>query len=284
MISWPVSGKDRAGTDLSITCNVDGTTITPVTDPSYDPQTETLSAEFAYPFPVVVGGTSVTCTVTDQGDNYTTSDPFWVTVEDRPVIDASSLPTPPVIVEANSGDPDFAYIGDVGSLWTVTASDGIDGPGSITAVCSPDDPSGNLAYGDNTITCTATDSKGNVSDPVTFTATVVYSIRFELPKGRLKAGSVLPVDFWYEHNGERIDASGIGPSASWFGPIDAQGCPAEAGSSPGTGEDAGSSQFRWEALEKLWQFNWQTPSKIGLYQFTISPPGTSDSSIPVCLK
>ncbi len=682
VISWPVSATDPAGSDLSISCDVEGTTILPVQNPApyYDEATQTLVAEFAYAFSV--GDTIVTCTVTDQGGNSVTSAPFTVTVEDRPVIDASSIPTPPVTVEANSSDLLFAFEGDVASLWTVTASDGIDG--AITAVCSPDDPSGNLAYGDNTITCTATDSKGNVSDPVTFTATVVdttapvisvatpdivqeanapsgyewpgipdaglwplifandvrdgsveavcspsntsdfplgageaqtvttvtcvardaagnpqdefgfplnpgdagfpataaatftvtvrdtvapdfgggtsalpgnlsleqqdasgytpttplwtdpvanaaldivdglvsatcagagpsgplgptdtfppgvtqvscstsdaagndstvapaftvtvgdttnpvviidvtdplpaqatgpegasvafsaaatdlgqplpttctvdgvpvasghtfplgdtvltctatdtatppnqgsamttisvvdttppaisatpltvyttstsatvaetdllpsitasdlvdgdfdpldgdaepvtvscniadptvypineptaepnyyeitctardsrgndadtilqltvafqYSVGFELPKGKLKAGSVLPVDFWYEEDGARIDASGIQPSASWFGPIDTQGCPAEAGSTPGTGEDAGSSRFRWEATGDFWQFNWQTPADIGLYEFTISPPGTSEASVPVCLK
>ena len=693
VISWPVSATDPAGSDLSISCDVEGTsdvegtTILPVQNPVpyYDEATQTLVAEFAYAFSV--DDTIVTCTVTDQGGNSVTSAPFTVTVEDRPVIDASSIPTPPVTVEANSSDLLFAFEGDVASLWTVTASDGIDG--AITAVCSPDDPSGNLAYGDNTITCTATDSKGNVSDPVTFTATVVdttapvisvatpdivqeanapsgyewpgfpdaglwplifandvrdgsveavcsdgntsdfplgageaqtvttvtcvardaagnpqdefgfplnpgdagfpataaatftvtvrdtvapdfgggtsalpgnlsleqqdasgytpttplwtdpvanaaldivdglvsatcagagpsgplgptdtfppgdiqvscaatdarnnsstvpaaftvtvgdstkpvvtidlggsytagatftaqatgadgasinfeasatdlgapltpvsctvggtpvtsphtfplgdsaltciavdasgnqgsstaaisvvdttapdisaepltiyttsasatvyeadllpsitasdlvdgdfdpldgdaepvtvscniadptvypvneptaepnyyaitctaidsrgndadtilqltvafqYGFGFELPKGKLKAGSVLPVDFWYEQDGARIDASGIQPSASWFGPIDAQGCPAEAGSEPGSGEDAGSSRFRWEASGDFWQFNWQTPADIGLYQFTISPPGTSESSVPVCLK
>jgi len=135
------------------------------------------------------------------------------------------------------------------------------------------------------ITCTAVDSQGNSAETVLqLTVAFQYGFGFELSKGRLKAGSVLPVDFWYEQGGSRIDASGIQPRAFWVGPKNTQGCPAEAGSSPGTGEDAGSSQFRWEALGNFWQFNWQTPSKIGLYQFTISPPGTSVSTVTVCLK
>ena len=46
----------------------------------------TLSAIFSYEFSA--GTTSVTCTVTDQGGNSATSDPFDVIVEDIPVITA----------------------------------------------------------------------------------------------------------------------------------------------------------------------------------------------------
>jgi len=168
-ISWPIDVQDLEA-NLSITCEVDGTTtIWPdLMQTNYDSATGILETVFVYPFPV--GTSNVTCTVTDQGSNSVTTAPFDVTVEDRPIIDLSSLPTDPFTIEANSNDPVYGYVGPTAGLWSVTASDGIDGASAISAICTP---AMDLAYGVNTISCFATDGTNHVSDEVTFVATVV---------------------------------------------------------------------------------------------------------------
>ena len=177
-INWPISAEDlEAG--ITITCSVGdpADVIGPVSEPTFDEATSTFSADFSYPFPV--GTTWITCKVTDLVGNFVTSDPFNVLVEDRPIIDESTLPVAPVTVEAN--DP-LGYVGPTaGVLWDVKASDGIDGVQSITADCAPVgvlNPGVDLNPGDNTISCFATDRAGNVSDEVTFVVTVVVQIEF----------------------------------------------------------------------------------------------------------
>ena len=163
-LEWPVAAQDLQN-GLTITCDV-GDVAGPISATSTSYVGGTLTATFSYGFPV--GTTSVTCTVTDQGGNFVTSAPFPVLIEDRPIIDPASVPDAPR-VEANSPT---GYSGLIANLWEITATDRIDGlvnPDPIVAVCTP---AQDLAFGDTTISCTATDSAGNLSDPVTFVATV----------------------------------------------------------------------------------------------------------------
>ncbi len=99
--------------------------------------------------------TLVTCTATDDADN-TTSGSFTVTVQDT---------TPPVIspmagILVHTTDP----AGEPANYTSPTTFDIVDGAG--VATCSP--ASGSLfPPGDTTVTCTATDSRGNTSS-ITF--------------------------------------------------------------------------------------------------------------------
>jgi len=168
--TWDVGGQDLQN-DLTITCSIYGNdpnvSYPIVIEPEsalYDAVTGTLNAVFNFGFPA--GESTGTCTVTDQGGNSVTSDPpFSIFIEDFPVIDTDSLPSPlPLPIEAN--DP-IGYVGPTASLWDpVVATDIVDAV-SINAVCSPE-VEDQLLFGLNTITCVATDSAGNESDPVTF--------------------------------------------------------------------------------------------------------------------
>ena len=81
-IDWPVSAQDLES-GLSLSCTIDGVEFDPESTSYAD---GALTAIFNYEFSA--GTTSVTCTVTDQGGNTATSDPFEVLVEDVPVITA----------------------------------------------------------------------------------------------------------------------------------------------------------------------------------------------------
>ena len=168
-ISWPIDVKDLEN-ELVVSCVVNGSQPPILPDQAlseYNSATGIMESVFVYDdFPV--GTSSITCTATDQGTNSVTTAPFYVTVEDRPIIDPGSLPTEPI--EANSNDPVIGYAGSTTGLWNVTASDGIDGASAIPAVCTP---ATDLTFGGNTISCIATDSAGHSSDAVTFVATVV---------------------------------------------------------------------------------------------------------------
>ena len=280
-VSWPVGAQDP--TNLSFSCSVDGsaTPLVPQGEPSYDPATGTLTQNYSYDFPI--GTTSVTCMVTDEGGNVTSAT-FTVLVEDYPTITVDQDPVP-VTTDDDGGTTATVFEADLIALLTV--NDFITDPADLTVSCLGD-VSAEFAIGSHEVTCTVTDTATPPnSASVTFTLDVGYryDVKFALPKGRLQAGSTLPIDFYYEDNGTRIDASTFAPTASWIGPFDAPGCAADAGSVPGTGEDSGSSDFRWSASQQIWQFSWQTPAEPGQYLFTISPPGTAASTTdPICLK
>lgn len=160
VIEWPVGANDP-NPGLMVYCDV-GLPPTRIY-PTVSSSGGSILYTFSYPF--AAGTTAVTCAAIDQGGN-SDSGSFTVTVEDIPVIDTGSLPAQPFTVEAN--DP-TGYIGQTAGLWgPITATDLIDG--SIEAACTP---ANDLLLGANTISCVATDSAGNMSDEVTFPATVV---------------------------------------------------------------------------------------------------------------
>lgn len=283
-IAWPVGAQDLQN-ELTITCTIDdpsddpAVTIVPVSM-SYDSATGTLNSLFSFGFPA--GLSTGTCTVTDQGGNSVTSDPpFEVFVEDRPIIDPASLPTQPLTVDAN--DPS-GYVGATADLWDpIVANDQVDAD-PIEAVCTPLQ---NLVIGANTITCIATDSAGNDSDSVTFVVDVVlnYAINFKKPKGNIRVGSTVPMDWWYTLPGSsaKIDASAFAPTAFWLGPYTMDKCGGQ-NTGDGDGMDSGSSGYRWSASSKIWQYSWQTPSDDGSYLFVVNPPGDEASGICVTLR
>ena len=284
-VSWQLDAQDP--TDLTFSCTVSGET-TPLVpleeDPIIDTVTGTLTHNYSYPFPA--GPSSVSCTITDLGGNETTAT-FNVLVEDVPTIDALES-TLSVTTAADGGTTVTVFEADM--IANIVATDLVDEDADLLIACLSTG-SQEFEVGQHTITCTVTDSYGEHM-PVpstTFTLDVAYryELFFNLPKGRLEAGSTLPVDFYYEFNGTRIDASAIAPTASWYGPDNVSGCAADPLVPPGSlsGEDSGSSSFRWSAAKKIWQFSWQTPGEPGQYLFTISPPGTSSSTAkPICLK
>ena len=97
-----------------------------------------------------LGPTTVTCTVTD-GAGATASDHFDVTVVDRTAPRLSGFPSD---IDVSTSDPDGRAV----SFASPNATDVVDG--SPTVACSP--VSGSVfAVGTSTVTCTATDERGN---------------------------------------------------------------------------------------------------------------------------
>ena len=140
------------------------------------------------------------------------------------------------------------------------------------------------------ITCSAQDSSGNVGT-ASFLLTVryLYDINVELPKGRARAGSTIPIDFDYSEwiGGAPVDSSAIPVRVSWAKMTDAS-CTTEDTSIPeessGLGEDSGNSDFRYSFSSDEWQFSWQTPPLIGYYRLAISPPGKFVDNAVACVR
>lgn len=143
---------DPAGSAVSYTVsatdNVDGT-ITPLCAPASGTR-----------FPV--GSTTVTCTASDRSGNRAQQS-FVVTVilDDAPPT-LSNVPAD-IVVEADGPD------GSAVSYTTPTAVDVLDGPIAIVR-CSP--ASGIFPLGRTIVTCTASDSRGNVGT-ASFSVTVI---------------------------------------------------------------------------------------------------------------
>lgn len=107
---------------------------------------------------------SVTCTVTDSG-NESTSDTFEITLVDTTAPVLIGEPTTPLIASSINGAS--LHMG------TLTASDAVDNALEldISITCTPLA----LSIGANTVSCTATDSSGNESEPQVFTVNVTFS-------------------------------------------------------------------------------------------------------------
>jgi hypothetical protein len=106
-----------------------------------------------------VGSTTVTCTATDTRGN-TASGSFVVDVVDTT---APTLTVPELVV-ANATSPRGGAV-----TFAATATDSVGG--EVTPTCSAA-PGSEFAIGGTTVTCTATDSKGNTSAAQTFTVEV----------------------------------------------------------------------------------------------------------------
>jgi hypothetical protein len=112
-----------------------------------------------------LGPTTVNCTASDSHGN-SSSAGFTVTVQDTTPPSLSGVP----------GDMTIAATGPSGAVATFpspTASDSVDSTPTVN--CSP--PSGStFALGTTTVSCTASDSAGNISPAQTFHVTVVDNV------------------------------------------------------------------------------------------------------------
>ena len=109
-----------------------------------------------------LGDTTINCTATDSNGNNATPTSFVVHVVDTtaPVI----VPHADMTVEATSA------LGAIVTYTSPTTSDAVDGAG--TASCSPASGS-TFALGNHTVTCSASDSHGNVATSTSFVIYVV---------------------------------------------------------------------------------------------------------------
>ncbi len=108
----------------------------------------------------VMGTTMVNCSATDHADNVAFGN-FNVTVQDT---------TGPVIAfHADITAEATSAAGAVVNYTSPATSDAVDGAGVATCLPSP----GTFPLGNTTITCTATDLKGNLAIPTTFVIHVV---------------------------------------------------------------------------------------------------------------
>jgi hypothetical protein len=280
--SWNVDGADLAS-ELSISCAVSNALQTETITPSSTVyENGTLQATFDYAFQV--GATQLACTITDQGGNSDTSDPFEILVEDVPEISAINAM---LTLPADNGSS--ATVFDSELTANITVSDRIDADLSAAVSCLAGE-SQDFSIGQHEIECSVTDSGGN-SASTTFTLDVVfpYAIVILEPKGNIQAGSSLPVDFYYEDAQVqpplRVDSSRLDVGASWIGPYSNRACTVEGNQfGMGNGQSTGSSDFRYSASRDEWQFNWQTPALPGCYKFTISPSGSGAPTINVNTK
>jgi hypothetical protein len=140
------------------------------------------------------------------------------------------------------------------------------------------------------VNCSVVDSTGN-SASGSFNLEVSYRYNFNLikPKGNIRAGSVVPLDWYYTDpaiNNAKVDSSQFNVSAEWSGVFSSNNC---GGFSDGTGNgtdayDAGSSQFRYSSSNQTWQYSWKTPEGVGSYLLTIMPPGSLASTTCITLR
>lgn len=242
------------------------------------PVTCATSTDVELPAWLAAGVYSVTCSTTDDDSSITVEVAINVEVEDlvAPALDIPAA-TLEVGMDLATGTAivDFLAPDAFGPGLSITATDNVDT--DVTIVCDP--PNGSeFGEGTTLVTCTASDDGPNAdgepnSVTETFEVEVVfpYDIKITLPKGKLKAGSTLPVDFQYLQNGQAADSSMITPSIHWNGPYGANCSGAPGGD---FGDDSGNSGFRYSLSKFTWQYSWQTPNNVGWFVFTITPPGT----------
>ena len=227
----------------------------------------------------VPGEYSVTYNVSDASANpavevvrtviVTDGTPPVVTITDDPLI-ITALADPVTVTEAELDA-------------NVTVNDLVDGDGVIDPDCSISESP--LLIGNTyTASCTATDTAGN-STTVTFDVEIrfAWEITIVVPNGNKRAGSVIPVDWYYTQGGSRIDSGGLPMSVEWLGPYTGNNC-SGVNTGLGDGNDAGSSGFRYTVSQNQWQYSWQTPELAGSYLFVVTPPGTEASGECVNLK
>jgi len=233
-----------------------------------------------------IGSTTVNCSATDVAGNNAIAS-FAVIVGDTtpPVVTASNIE-----IDALSGgiDIEVDYVTD--NVFVTDAGDG--DPELSCAVTNPDSnivDDGMTAtitgYGSWAVSCIATDSSGNESAPANFNITVAFpwGIEIDRLKGRINAGSTVPLDWRYfdPDTGLYEDSSMIVPKVEWTGPFSDSAC-TTGNTNTGDGEDSGSSYFRYS--HPTWQFNWQTPPTEGYYELVISPPGFGFPDATMCVR
>jgi len=270
-LSWPVSVLD-ADPDLVMVCKI-GTY--PLERTSRTLTDDRITDTFSYSlFPV--GDTEVICTAND-GNNVPVPYSFTITVLDvtKPVI---TVPTDALVVNSQVS-PVVVNYSDRVSVYDAGYPD-------TTAECLPVSGS-EFEWGNTLVTCNAEDGSQNMADSASFTVTVpyLYDIDIIVPKGALKIGSTLPIDWQYRdwNSGDVVDSSTLDVGINWAQTDDC------VSPNPGgmRGEDAGSSYFRYSASTGTWQYSLQTKGLVATdYLITISPPGVGvlDSSTCVTLR
>ena len=193
----------------------------------------------------------------------------------KPVI---TVPTSPLIITTATSPANVTYdvsVFDAGYPAPATA---------VTCVPASGD---DFVWGDTPVTCNATDGSGNVADSATFTVRVryLYDIEVIVGKTRVKLGSTIPFDWLYrDWDGNLVDSSHLQPDigVTWATTSD---CIIPDGTGP-SGEDSGSSDFRYSAADGIWQYSLQTKDLIGggqKYLVSIVPPGAGVESATTCV-
>jgi len=250
-----------------------------------------------------LGTTTVTWTATDATGNSATATQL-VTIVDTtaPVITADDRE-----VRLDYVDPDYPIWGHIHSpveydyAANVTALDGDDPV--VGVICEPvprNEPNPNPAVfgnlGDDdftfsdmsyTIQCTATDDAGNVGTAsYELTVNYLYRVEFIASKLRVKLGSTVPLDWFYSEwddpSSVPVDSLQIADAAGirWDSTTN---CEDVNGSGP-SGEDSGSSDFRYSASSDTWQYSLQTKDLTkGKYLVSVRPPGVGVASASVCI-
>ena len=253
-VSWPSpTATDLVDGDVAVSC-------TPVSGSTFG-----------------LSSTTVTCSATDSNGN-STSDTFNVSVVDT---------TPPSIDVPDDITVDTVSPGGEAVDFSVTATDIF----VITTSCLDQD-GGTVASGDvfpvglTTVTCTATDANDNeASGSFSIDVQEGIAIRLIVPKKTLKRGSTNPIDWMYLNpgSGALIDSGHLSPMVSWRGPYTSNNC-AGSTSGSGNGDDAGSSDIRYSASSKTWQFSWKTPNIKGYFKLFITPTGEFDPDATGCVR
>ena len=220
-----------------------------------------------------VGTYIVSYNVTDnQGNKAETVDRTIQVVDTiKPVI---SVPDSPLVITTATSP---AYV-----TYDVSVMD--DGHPGTQADCVP--ASGDeFLWGDTLVECNATDGSNNAADSKTFTVHVryLYDIEVSVGKTRVRLGSTIPVDWLYrDWDGNLVDSSQFDVGITWETTSD---CINPDSTGP-SGEDSGSSDFRYSASAGTWQYSLQTKDLIGdgqKYLITIEPPGLGIESASVCV-
>ena len=250
-VAFTTTAIDIVSGSLATTCSIAGT---PVSSP--------------HEFPL--DDSALTCVAIDgfgvQGSAMTT-----VTVEDTT---PPTITTTPLVVSAVGAS---ALVSEAQLVANVSATDLVDGTAVSIACPLSTDPT-EFPYGTYPIDCTATDNAGNSAmAQIALTVEFPYGIGIIKPKGNIRAGSTVPLDWYYTTNPgstDRVDSSALDPSVEWFGPFSERTCTLGSDGSGDGAEDSGSSSIRYIGSDQTWRLNWQTPPKAGWYDVVITPPAT----------
>jgi hypothetical protein len=219
-------------------------------DPAAPPVTCSPSSGSTFP----LGATTVSCSASDARGNVATGT-FTVSVVDtRP---------PVIVVPANVA---AAPTGPAGAAVTYAgqqATDAVDG--SLPVTCSPA-PGSTFGFGTTAVTCTATDSSGNVgSNSFNVTVTPFGFSGFQQPidnvpaVNAVQAGATLPVKWKLQGAGGTTITSTGTVAAGW--PKQTQvSCSTFTGMEDDvSGATTGATTLRYDEVGGQFVYNWQTP-------------------------
>lgn len=205
-----------------------------------------------------LGTTTVSCTATDAHGNGSGPKTFTVTVRDT---------TPPAVTVP--GDLTTLATSAQGApvSFAASATDLVDG--AVTASCTPQSGS-TFAPGTTTVSCTASDSRGNAATPKTFTVTVQFAfLGFFQPVDDLplvnavKNGATVPVKWKLQGQGgvEITDLSAVDLKST---KVQSIACAALTSlESQIELTTTGGTALRYDFTAAQYVLNWQTPKLPG---------------------